>query len=195
MLVNKSRDKLIHSIVFFVTNTKNCNKLKLFKLLYFLDMDHYKATGRPVTSLHYFAWPMGPVPKELFEEIDKPKEDFKKFIKIIPQSFLDPDFKVASPSKAIIFKPTVTFNEKIFSPRELKLMNRLVEIYKDVGAKDISEISHAKGDPWDRVFNIEKNKQAEIPFIYALDMTDAKITKEQAEEAEDLSKKAKEMFG
>ncbi|MFC1858011.1 Panacea domain-containing protein [Thermodesulfobacteriota bacterium] len=39
------------------------------KLLYFLDFIHFKHTGKSVTGLDYYAWQMGPVPRDLYEEI------------------------------------------------------------------------------------------------------------------------------
>ncbi|HEV7681080.1 MAG TPA: Panacea domain-containing protein [Pyrinomonadaceae bacterium] len=62
---------------------------KLFKLLYFLDFEHYKKTGRSVTGLKYFAWPMGPVPVSLKDEISHPEEYLKEkvFILEVPHTF------------------------------------------------------------------------------------------------------------
>ncbi len=75
MLICHDREKLIHAIIFFATKTRKCGKVKLFKLLYFLDFEHFKATGRSVTGLDYFAWQMGPVPAALCDEIETPQPD------------------------------------------------------------------------------------------------------------------------
>ena len=75
MFVTHKREKLINAIIYFVRNTKHCHKLKLFKLLSFLDFEHYRQTGRSVTGLHYDAWPKGPVPSHLDEELEKPGSD------------------------------------------------------------------------------------------------------------------------
>jgi uncharacterized phage-associated protein len=77
MLVEHSREKLINSIIYFLKNTKNCGKTKLFKLLYYLDFMHFRETGRSVTGLDYYAWDFGPVPKKLYDEINNPP--LKKF--------------------------------------------------------------------------------------------------------------------
>jgi hypothetical protein len=53
MLINHEREKLIQSVIYFAKNTEFCGKVKLFKLLYFLDFEHYKMTGRSVTGLKY----------------------------------------------------------------------------------------------------------------------------------------------
>ena len=65
MLVTHEREKLIQAINFFATHTKRCGKVKLFKLLYFLDFEPFQPTGRSVTGQDYSAWPMGPVPVAL----------------------------------------------------------------------------------------------------------------------------------
>jgi hypothetical protein len=69
MLVTKERDKLISAIIYFVRSTKHCHTLKIFKLLNFLDFEHFRQTGRTVTGLRYSAWPMGPVPDDFWHEI------------------------------------------------------------------------------------------------------------------------------
>lgn len=82
MLISHERDKLINAILFFGKETKNCGKTKLFKLLYFLDFEHFKQTGRSVTGLEYHAWKMGPVPVTLYDEFNSPSLDLKKSINI-----------------------------------------------------------------------------------------------------------------
>ncbi|EQD73859.1 hypothetical protein B1A_04740, partial [mine drainage metagenome] len=62
MLISHEREKLINAIIFFAIHTRFLGKTKLFKLLYFLDFEHHKETGRSVTGMDYFAWKMGPVP-------------------------------------------------------------------------------------------------------------------------------------
>ena len=66
MIITHHREKLINAIIYFAKNTTYCGKTKLLKLLYFLDFYQFKQTGKSVTGLDYFAWKMGPVPKELF---------------------------------------------------------------------------------------------------------------------------------
>ncbi len=41
-LINHQREKLINVMVYFAQNTQKCGKIKLFKLMYFLDFEHYK---------------------------------------------------------------------------------------------------------------------------------------------------------
>jgi uncharacterized phage-associated protein len=80
VIITHEREKLIQAINFFARNTRKCGKTKLFKLLYFLDFEHFKLTGRSVTGLSYNAWKMGPVPVALFNEIEQPGDDLAKVV-------------------------------------------------------------------------------------------------------------------
>jgi uncharacterized phage-associated protein len=68
MIITHRREKFIQAIIFFSLKTKYCGKTKLFKLLYLLDFEHFRQTGRSVTGMDYYAWEMGPVPVALAEE-------------------------------------------------------------------------------------------------------------------------------
>lgn len=78
MLKNHEREKLLNAIIFFAQNTRNLGKVKLWNLLYFLDFQHYRDVGRSVTGLQYFAWPKGPVPVELQNEVEQPEQTCSK---------------------------------------------------------------------------------------------------------------------
>jgi hypothetical protein len=59
MLITYERNKLINAIVYFAQNTQHLGKTKLFKLLYLLDFEHFRQTGRSVTGLDYYACCVG----------------------------------------------------------------------------------------------------------------------------------------
>jgi uncharacterized phage-associated protein len=67
MLVSRSRDKLINAILYFAERTRGLGKIKLFKLLYLLDFEHFRQTGSPVTGMEYRAWKMSPAPAALVQ--------------------------------------------------------------------------------------------------------------------------------
>ncbi len=52
MLNNSYRKKLLHAVLYLTTKVKNPSKVKIFKLLYFLDFEHYRQTGQSVTKLY-----------------------------------------------------------------------------------------------------------------------------------------------
>ncbi|MCY4524855.1 MAG: Panacea domain-containing protein [Halobacteriovoraceae bacterium] len=172
-MIDKSREKLIHAIIFFVKNTKKCHMTKVFKLLFSLDFEHFKQTGRSVSGLDYYAWDNDPLPKSLYKEINT-SERLDESIEIIKKKFL------VFYKRKVSLKPIVNFNKRIFSKRELEIMNNLANKYKDFDSNDMIEESHKENSPWDRVFNQEGKKKDIIPYLYALDNSSNSITKEEA---------------
>lgn len=189
-MVDRKREKLIHAMVFFTTKTKNCYTLKLLKLLYFFDFQHFKETGRSVTGMEYFAWKMGPVPTSLYEEI-KNRINLKKFFKFIPEKSFDPEF---TKDNVVRFVPKVKFDESLFSKREMRIMGELILLYKDVIAKDMTKASHDKKSPWYKVFKKEQKPQQLIPYEYILDNSPESISKDFAKELANDDKEMEQAF-
>ena len=161
MLANYERQKLINSIIFFSSKTRHCGITKLFKLLYFLDFEHFKQTGRSVTGLDYYAWKMGPVPTVLYNEIPAtPEPDLAEKV-----SFKA--IKSKNRNQFVKIEPKSDFEESFFSKRELEIMESLAKEYKLALAEDIIEATHLENLPWHRVYKEEKGKQELIPYEYA----------------------------
>jgi len=127
--------------------------------------------------LTYFAWPKGPVPKELYEELDEPKPDFARAITVQKANLSDPDER----DLGLKIIPRIAFSAQVFTTRELRMMERLAEIYRDAGASDMVEVTHLAGRPWHEIFELQKRPQAQIPYELALDGKQGSITKEQAD--------------
>jgi uncharacterized phage-associated protein len=181
MLISHNREKLINAIIYFCNETSLCNKLKLYKLLYHLDFRHYAQTGRTVTGLEYFAWPMGPVPVKLEKEVSSPKEDLKEKVEFyIPT--------LVGPSQAVEITPKAEFDPSVFTKREMALLKEVAEEFGLSYAGERVHSTHLSGDPWDRVFNQEGRRQKKIPFEYALSEDDAEEVKEAAIEHEEMLK-------
>nr|VFJ72014.1 MAG: Protein of unknown function (DUF4065) [Candidatus Kentron sp. FW] len=160
MLIDHKREKLINAIIYFVTNTKYCGKVKLFKLLYFLDFEHYAQTGRSVTGLDYHAWPKGPVPVDLFNEIDQSGNDLKDAMEIKER-------KIAK-GKMLRMIPKRPFSREHFTRRELRLLEQLGKEYADSNAEEIVEVTHLENSPWHEIYEVTGKKQTVIPYELAL---------------------------
>jgi uncharacterized phage-associated protein len=180
MLISHEREKLLQAINFFVRNTKKCGKVKLFKLLYFLDFEHFKVTGRSVTGLNYNAWPMGPVPVSLHNELEAPEPDMADAfqIEMIP---------IRQGTEAMLnIKPQISFSALHFSKRESDLMTALAAEYRDSTADDIIEATHLENKPWDRIYNQEGKKQQLIPYELAIRPDEVDEIKRVANDREEL---------
>jgi uncharacterized phage-associated protein len=160
MLVNYDRNKLLNAIVFFALHTENCSKTKLFKLLFLLDFDHFKATGRSVTGLKYHALPMGPVPLETYSEFDEPREDFTAAVRIVLENFH------GYPRQLVVAQQE--FESDCFTRRERKLLEEISAKYRTQNATEMVEVTHAEGGVWDQVWNNKAGLGDEIPYELSL---------------------------
>lgn len=169
--IKHNREKMLNAMIFFLKKTKKCGKLKILKLLYFLDFIHFKQTGKSVTDLRYFAWKKGPVAQELWHELAKPKDDLRAHIAILP----------TAPGEFLKMIPRKKFDSKYFSKRELKIMALVADLFKEANADDMSEISHLPNQPWDKTKN-EKGLSEEIDYMLALDNTKESLSMERVRE-------------
>jgi uncharacterized phage-associated protein len=148
MFVSRDREKLINAIIYFLGATNHCHTLKLFKLLNFADFEHFRQTGRTIFNLDYKALPKGPVPTKLYDEIKRGGDsDLKAAISLFPvkdeitDELLRRDLKVRG-----------KFDKQYFSKREIKIIERVAEFFKELKAEDMSEFSHRAGEPWRSVY-------------------------------------------
>jgi uncharacterized phage-associated protein len=168
MLIDHQREKLLNAAVYFARNTDKCGITKLFKLLYFLDFEHYKQTGRSVTGLVYNAWKMGPVPEELYEEIPAPEPDFAQKLSLqpIPTRYDNPLIQIVA---------SVDFDPSNFSRREVKLLEDLAAEFKTSTADEMIEATHVPTLPWHRVYVVEKQRRGRIPYEYGVPDEDKEL--------------------
>ena len=171
MIITYQREKLLNAIIYFAKNTRFCGKTKLMKLLYFLDFEHFKKTGKTVTGQDYFAWKMGPVPKSLFEELSGSMEpDMKRAIYDLPGN---DGFQQIRPKKK--------FDSQYFSKNEIASLEKWAYIFKDTKADEMIEATHLKNQPWDHTIKT-KGEFAQIDCMLAIDGAADSLSYEEAEE-------------
>lgn len=167
MLVSHEREKLINAIIFFAKNTRFLGKTKLCKLLYFLDFEHFKETGRSVTGMDYFAWKMGPVPVDLYEEVDMPEADLAEKVE-----FAETPTRNGS---MLVVRPVAEFDNSHFSKREMRIMRALSEEFRDTRADDMIEATHLENRPWHKIYVEDGKRQQQIPYDLALRRQEAEV--------------------
>lgn len=160
MIVSHERDKLINAIVFFARNTNHCGKIKLIKLLYLLDFEHFRQTGRSVTGMDYRAWKMGPVPLEFYQEFDALEPDLAAAIDITPEKVID------YTRERVVAR--VDFVDKHFTRRELRLMEELAVRFRDSLSKPMVDVTHAELGPWQTIWDDGRGNNERIPYPLAL---------------------------
>ena len=179
MIIKHEREKLINAAVYFADNTENCGIVKLFKLLYFLDFEHYKQIGRSVTGLQYYAWKMGPVPEDLYEELPSPEPDLAQKIKVQP-------IQTRFENPLLLVVPKAKFDPTHFSKRELRLLEQLSSEFYHSTADQMIEATHVPNRPWHRVYVTERKRRAIIPYDYVLPEEEIKARQELEDDEESL---------
>lgn len=119
---------------------KSLTNMQLQKLVYFAHGIHMSAyEGCPLINEHVKAWNFGPVIPELYEALRKYGSDEVSEIS-------SPDYgNLQSDADA------------------MKAIKIVWQAFRGVPASKLSDISHAKGSPWDIVFNKENRKFCDIP--------------------------------
>ncbi len=156
MLVTHQREKLVNAILYFAHHTESLGKIKLLKLLYLLDFEHFAQTGRSVTGMDYAAWKFGPVPVRVMQEWDDPEPDLAAAISIEPT-------KVIHYSRENIV-PKASFDDRHFTKRELRIMEGLAEKYHDTLSPDMIDVTHAENGAWAKVWQDGKGMNQIIPY-------------------------------
>lgn len=164
MLRTYEREKLLNAIVYFATNTAYCGKTKLFKLLFLLDFDHFKKTGRSVTGLDYYAWQLGPKPVDLDNELDGEEVSDKSIweaIEIRPERVIN--------YQRLTIVPKKDFEPDFFSKREIRLLESLSIEHKYKTADQMVDLTHVENGVWDRVYANGAGKTEKIPYELSLE--------------------------
>lgn len=157
-----NRERLINAIVFFARNTLYCGKIKLFKLLYLLDFEHFRQTGKSVTGYDSQAWKFGPVPVDLMEEWEELGVDLSARVKIVEEPVVDYD------RQAVKVNPCVEFDADSFSPRQLRIMEAVATKHRDTYSPTMIDVTHEQNGAWDKVWQRGTGAHKPIPYELAI---------------------------
>lgn len=152
------REKLIQAIVYFASQTKYCGKIKLFKLLYLLDFEHFRQTGKSVTGFEYQAWKFGPVPIDLMEEWEEFGPDLAQAVHIVEEKVIDYDREAVKVNAGVEFVPDV------FTPRQLRIMESLANRYRETYSAKLIDVTHEQNGAWDKVWQGGEGAHQRIPY-------------------------------
>jgi uncharacterized phage-associated protein len=157
-----NRDRLINAVIYFASKTQYCGKIKLFKLLYLLDFEHFRQTGKSVTGFDYQAWKFGPVPVELMEEWEELSPDLAAVVQIVEEKVIDYE------RQAVKVKAGVAFDDEHFSPRQLTIMQALADKYRETYSPKMIDVTHVHNGAWDTVWRGGVGAHQPIPYELAI---------------------------
>jgi len=135
--LNKAKYK--NAILYFLEHINNSHlgKVKLMKLLYYMDFDHFEKCGTSITGDEYKNYPAGPVPeggdailKEMQAEglIDISKEQVIDYLK----------YK---------YTPKARHEPSAFLPSEVEILSSVAEKWEHHSTNEIIAASHGEA-PW-----------------------------------------------
>src|SRR3990167_3349988 len=141
-MVKINEKKYKNAILFFANKIQNgtLGKLKLMKLLYFLDFDFFEKYGKSVTGDEYLRFENGPVPR-MAEKILKSSKGKEISIinKKIGQGYNDQQLIQPCDDK--------DFDIKLFSKEELLMMEEVADKWEKFSGAEMKNASHGEA-PW-----------------------------------------------
>jgi uncharacterized phage-associated protein len=135
-----NQKKYKNAIIFFAKRIQNSTlgKLKMMKLLYYLDFDFFEKYGRSITGDEYLRFDNGPVPR-MGEKILKQMNG--KEIKIIRR-------KIGNGyNDQMHIEALVDFNVDVFEREELLMLEEIAGKWEKFTGTEMKNASHGEA-PW-----------------------------------------------
>jgi len=139
-MVRINQKKYRNVILFFANKIRNgtLGKLKLMKLLYFLDFDFFEKYGKSVTGDQYLRFEKGPVPRMAEKTIKQMQgRDIKITRHKIAQGYKDQQ----------LVEPLRDFDMDVFSKEELLMLEEVAGKWEKFSGTEMKNASHGEA-PW-----------------------------------------------
>ncbi len=109
-------------------------------------------------DIDYNVWELGPVNTDLYYRLAYNPDDFKDYFYIVKQG------------KGKIIKNIADFDSGEFSKYDMKIINKIIDIYGQKKSTELVDITHSKGGLWYKVVDdngIAKTlkKEKTSPFL------------------------------
>lgn len=132
--------KYKNAIIFFAQKIQNgtLGKLKLMKLLYYLDFDFFEKYGRSITGDEYLRFEMGPVPRQAKSLLEKMNgKEIKITKRKIANGYNDQEH----------IEALTSFDPNVFEPEELLMLADVASKWEKFTGSDMKSASHGEA-PW-----------------------------------------------
>jgi hypothetical protein len=149
----RSSDARLRELILYIADRcltdPGFGAIKLNKLLYFSDFWSYARRGKAITGVEYMGQPQGPVPRRLLPVREEMVEKGEISIREAPIGRFTQQRIVA------LREPDL---DKLFSPRDIALVDEVIEMFWGKTAKQMSEASHA------RIWRLAGTEKGAIPY-------------------------------
>ena len=150
--------KYKNAILFFAHKIRNgtLGKLKLMKLLYYLDFDCFEKYGHSVTGDEYLRFEHGPVPR-MAEKILKQMStrEIKISTRKMPEGYNDQQQ----------IEPLVEFKSRFFTNEEILMLEEIASKWEKFSGAEMKTASHGEA-PW---IATKSNKVIDYNLVYYRD--------------------------
>jgi len=134
-------EKVGNTIIYLLNKIDDVPKTKLLKLLYILDEEAVKRSGRPFLNLHYKVWHLGPVAEEIFNDLSSDEVTLlSEYISIKER-----------PDKATYYKAEKAFCDDEFSNNDIKLLDEIIDKFGHFTSKELVKYTHREGSLWNKI--------------------------------------------
>ena len=137
------KDKLKNLIHFFVSEIKDIPKVKLAKLLYYTDFEHYAEHNKSITKSEYVRLDFGPCPDN-FQEIIRDMTDEgvlevreKKYTRSCPEIC----------RTYHVFRSIEECDEDLFAANEMATIRKVLKKYGRLSGEKLAQKTHDE-IPW-----------------------------------------------
>ena len=148
------KEKYKQAILFFLNSSANnirLGKVKLFKLLYYADFDHYQVYKTPITGDVYNKKAYGPVPQSAQAIMYEMCSD----------NLLEMTTRRIGDYRQNVYTPLVSHQPDAFTTTEMQVLDHVVQKWTSHSTQEIVVATHGEA-PWRAVEMAE-----EIPYALA----------------------------
>src|ERR1700712_3790073 len=96
------------------------------------------------------------------EEWEELGDDMAQLVHIVEERVFDYDRQTVHANADVVFDPDD------FTERQLRIMQGLVDQYKDTYSPKMIDVTHAQNGAWDKVWRSGQGARAPIPYELAL---------------------------
>ncbi len=139
-------------------------RVKLFKLLFFIDQEHYRRFGRTITEQQYCKMEHGPVPENGAMVLDQLEQEGAL-------STRERQIIQHTQKRAIAERNPDLY---VFTEQELDMVDEIIKSYRGMSAREIKRISH-KGLGW-RLADLGEIIPMGVSLIYERRLNDEELS-------------------
>ncbi len=142
--ITVNKDLIGNIMILLAKECKPLHHTKLLKLLYLIDEKSTRDNGAPITWLEFKAWKLGPVAPDVYYSKNNGSNKFCDFVDFVKKG-----------NSSCLVHPKREFDSSLFSSSDIEIVNFIIANYGHLSAEKLIEITHRKGELWDRI--VKKN--------------------------------------